>query len=175
MKSDYRDENLKITRLTNITCRTHDSTLCSRVSKNIQVLTQVGYSATGGIDVSQDNYFDIEAVQKQFERVFQRSTFKIEYTGHDIELVVDYARIDSTNESSLNNFGKRVSIRCPAKETMFLDAHDHMQSIFACDASKRQSKVLLGVDQRTEADGSRANPIGPTAKFVHHTFYLSAY
>ena len=67
----------------------------------------VQYSATAGINLGYDMYFDNETILSQFERLFQLLPFKAEYKGHDFEIIVDNARTHSAKEFSLNDFGKR--------------------------------------------------------------------
>jgi transposase len=96
--------------------------------------------------VGQDNYFDNEAVLKQFERLFQLLPFKSEYAGHDVEVVVDNARTHSAKEYSLNDFGKSVGTRCPVNEIIFLDERGQTQSIscfFTSGENKGKSNGLL--------------------------------
>jgi transposase len=106
----------------------------------------VGYSATAGINVGQDNYFDNETVLEQFERLFQLLPFKSEFAGHSVEVVVDNARTHSAKEYSLNDFGKNIGTRCPVNEIAYLDEHDQMQSIscfYTSGENKGKSKGLF--------------------------------
>ena len=105
-----------------------------------------GYSATAGINVSQDNYFNNETVLEQFERLFQLLPFKSEFAGHDVEVVVDNARTHSAKDYSLNDFGKNIGTRCPVNELEFLDERGQIQSIscfFTGGENKGKSKGLL--------------------------------
>ena len=105
-----------------------------------------GYSATAGINVGQDNYFDNETVLEQFERLFRLLPFKSEFAGHDVEVVVDNARTHSAKDYSLNDFGKSVGTRCPVNELQFIDERGQIQSIscfFIGGESKGKSKGLL--------------------------------
>ena len=106
----------------------------------------VGYSATAGINVGQDNYFDNETVLEQFERLFQLLPFKSEFAGHDVEVVVDNARTHSAKDYSLNDFGKNIGTRCPVNELEFLDERGQIQSIscfFTGGENNGKSKGLL--------------------------------
>jgi hypothetical protein len=55
-------------------------------------------SATAGMNVGSDAYFDNEAILEQFERLFRMLKFKSAYTGHEIEVIVDNARTHTTKE-----------------------------------------------------------------------------
>jgi transposase len=106
----------------------------------------VGYSATAGINIGQDNYFDNETVLKQFERLFQLLPFKSEFAGHDVEVVVDNARTHSAKDYSVNDFGMNIGTKCIVDELEFLDEHGQMQSIscfFNDGENKGKSKGLL--------------------------------
>ena len=86
----------------------------SRVYRNVLVDNGIHYdkySATVGINLSYDLYFDKETILNQFERLFQLLPFKTEYKGHDFEIVVDNARTHSAKEFSLNDFGKNIGTR----------------------------------------------------------------
>ena len=65
------------------------------------------YSATFDINLGCDVYFDNETMLNQFERMLQLLSLKRKYKDHDLEIVVDNARIQSAKELSLNDFGKR--------------------------------------------------------------------
>ena len=56
----------------------------------------VQYSATAGINLGYEMYFDNETILSQLERLFQLLPFKAEYKGHDFEIVVDNARTRSS-------------------------------------------------------------------------------
>ncbi len=106
----------------------------------------VGYSATAGINVGQDNYFDNETVLKQFERLFQLLPFKSEFAGHDVEVVVDNARTHSAKDYSVNDFNKNIGTKCTVDQLEFLDERGQMQSIscfFTDGLNKGKSKGLL--------------------------------
>ena len=66
------------------------------------------YSATFGINLGCDMYFDNETIRNQFKRLFQLPLFKTEYTAHDPEIIVDNPRTHSAKESGLNDFGKNT-------------------------------------------------------------------
>ena len=91
---------------------------------HLSSMTDVQYlprSATAGINVGSDNYFD-ETVLAQFERLFQLIKFKSDFAGHDIEVLVDNARTHTAKEYSLNQFGKNIGTRCPIKSIDYLDS-----------------------------------------------------
>ncbi|CAF4543864.1 unnamed protein product, partial [Didymodactylos carnosus] len=62
---------------------------------SLQQDTEVNYvknTATGSINVGEDNYFDNIMILRQFERMFQLLEFKTEYKNHRLEILVDNAR-----------------------------------------------------------------------------------
>ena len=82
----------------------------SRVYSNLLVDNGIHYdkySATVGINLGYNLYFDNETILNQFERLFQLLPFKTEYKGHDFGIVVDNARTHSAKDFSLNYFGKK--------------------------------------------------------------------
>ena len=56
------------------------------------------YSATVGINLGYDLYFDKETILNQFERLFQLLPFMTEYKGHDFEIVVDDGSVKVEHE-----------------------------------------------------------------------------
>lgn len=85
---------------------------------DLSILTN---SATAGIHIGQDGYFDNETVLQQFERLFKLLPFKKAYANHNIEVVVDNVRTHSANEYSINDFGKGIGTRCPTDFLEFVD------------------------------------------------------
>ncbi|CAF3183466.1 unnamed protein product, partial [Rotaria sp. Silwood2] len=71
------------------------------------------FSATAGINVGEQGYFDNVTILCQFERLFQLLPFKKEYKDHDIEVVVDNAITHSAKEYNINEFGKGIGTNCP--------------------------------------------------------------
>ena len=60
--------------------------------------------------VEQD-YLDSQTILAQFKHLFQLLPFKKEYKDHEIEVVVDSARIHSTREYNVDDFGKGVGTK----------------------------------------------------------------
>lgn len=109
-------------------------------------LNYVERSATAGINVGYDAYFDNETILLQFERLFQMLPFKTEYKGHDIEVLVDNARTHSAKEFSLNDFGKGIGTRCPVDSIEFISACGKTSTVpcyFTKGENKGKSKGLL--------------------------------
>lgn len=86
-------------------------------------------SATAGINVGSDNYFDNETILAQFERLFQLIIFKSDFAGQDIEVLVDNARTHTAKEYSLNQFGQNIGARCPIESVDYLDSDGKEQRI----------------------------------------------
>ncbi|CAF4500820.1 unnamed protein product, partial [Didymodactylos carnosus] len=97
------------------------------------------YSATAGITIGQDAYFNNETVLFQFERLFQLVKYKTEFKDHDIEIVVDNARTHSAKEYSINDFGKGIDTRCPVKFLEFIDEKGEQIKI-PCHFTKGENK-----------------------------------
>ena len=82
----------------------------------------IDYSPTAGINIGEDAYFDNETVLEQFERMFHMIQFKDAFKDHEIEVVVDNARMHSAKEYSLNDFGKGVGgTRCPVNSIEYVN------------------------------------------------------
>ena len=75
-------------------------------------LNKMEHSATAGINVEQDGYFDNNSVLTQFDRLFMVLSFKEDFKDHEIEVVVDNARTHSAREYSVNDFSKDVDTKC---------------------------------------------------------------
>lgn len=71
------------------------------------------FSATAMAYIGVDSYFDNAIILQQFERLFKLLKHKMEYQGHDIEILVDNARTHTAKEFSINDFGKSIGSRCP--------------------------------------------------------------
>ena len=109
-------------------------------------LSYVQYSATSGIHVGQDAYFNNATILQQFERLFQLLSFKSDFQGHDIEVVVDNARTHTAKEYSIHDFGKGIGTRCPVDYLEFLDDHGKSVRIscyFSSGPHRGRSKGLL--------------------------------
>ena len=115
----------------------------------------VQYSATAGINLGYDMYFDNETILSQFERLFQLLPFKAEYKGHDFEVIIDNARTHSAKEFSLNDFGKKIGTRCPVDSIEFVDTNGTTQQIscyFSDGKHKGKSKGLLILAKELKID-----------------------
>lgn len=118
-------------------------------------LNYVERSATVGINVGHDAYFDNETILLQFERLFQMLPFKTEYQGHDIEVLVDNARTHSAKEFSLNDFGKGIGTRCPVKSIEYLTTRGRISTVscyFTRGENKGKSKGLLALAEELKLD-----------------------
>ena len=116
------------------------------LSKSDDVLNNVRNSATASINVAVDDYFDNETILSQFERLFQFISFKEDFKGHQVEVVVDNARTHSMRKYSINEFGKRIDTKCPVDSIEYIDATGKFISIscrFETDEHRGKTKVLL--------------------------------
>ena len=103
-------------------------------------------SATAGINVRSDAYFDNDTVLAQFERLFKMIKFKANFTGHEVEIVVDNARTHMAKDYSVNDFGKGIGTRCSVKSIDYLDADGKVNQVscyFEVGKNKGKSKGLL--------------------------------
>ena len=71
-------------------------------------LNYLANSATARIIVEQEAYFDSNTIITQFEKLFMLLSFKDDYNGHQVEVVVDNVRTHSTKEYNLNEFNKGI-------------------------------------------------------------------
>ena len=104
------------------------------------------YSATSGINLGYNMYFNNEAILSQFERILQLLLFKTEYRKYDFELIVDNARIHSAIELNLYGFGKNISTRCLVNSIEFVDDDGQtkrLSCLFTSGEHKEKSKDLL--------------------------------
>ena len=99
------------------------------LSRSDDVLNYVGNSATASINVGVDGYFDNETILLQFERLFQLISFKEDFKGHQVEVVVDNARTHSMREYSINKFGKGIGTKCSVDSIEYIDATGKFISI----------------------------------------------
>ena len=109
-------------------------------------LNFVNCSATAGINVGQDGYFDNDTILYQFERLFQLLSYKKDFKDHEIEIIVDNARTHSAKEYSINVFGKGIGTRCPVSAIEYVDDQNQDVSIscsFANGEHRAKSKGLL--------------------------------
>ena len=105
-----------------------------------------GYSATAGINMGKQGYFDNPRILSQFEHLFQLLPFKEEYKDHEIGVVVDNVRTYSAREYNLNDFGKGISTKCPVHALEYLDHQDRTVSVscyFDKGEHREKSKRLL--------------------------------
>ena len=109
-------------------------------------LNYAGNSATAGINVGQDGYFDNATILSQFERLFMLLTFKDDFKGHEIEVVVDNARTHSARAYSINDFSKGVNTKCPIDVIEYLDSQGKSVSVpchFTSGPDRGKSKGLV--------------------------------
>ena len=92
-------------------------------------LAYVGNSATAGINVGQEGYFDNSTILSQFERLFMLLAFKSDFNSHEIEVVVDNARTHSARAYSINDFSKGVNTKCPVDIIEYLDSQSKSVSV----------------------------------------------
>jgi len=109
-------------------------------------LNYVQNSATAGIDVGVEGYFNNETILSQFERLFQLISCKQDFEGHQVEIVVDNARTHSAREYSINEFSKGIGTKCPVDSIEYFDDAGKLISIscyFTTGEDRGKSKGLL--------------------------------
>ena len=131
------------------------------LSRSDDVLNYVGNAATASINVAIDGYFDNEAILSQFERLFQLISFKEDFKGHQVEVVVDNARTHSMHEYSINEFGKGIGTKCCVDSIEYIDATRKFISIscrFETGEHREKTKGLLELVKELNV------PIHPSVK-----------
>ncbi|CAF3407145.1 unnamed protein product [Rotaria socialis] len=116
------------------------------LSSDDDVLIYIRNSATAGINVGIEGYFDNGTILSQFERFFQLISFKQDFKGHDIVVVVDNARTHSAREYSINEFSKGIGTKCPADSIDYVDHTGKLVSIscsFTTGEYRGKTKGLL--------------------------------
>ena len=105
----------------------------------------VNCSTTSKINARQDEYFANDTILCQFERLLRFLSYKNDVKGHEIEIIVDNARIHSEKEYSVSDFGKAIGTRCPVNATEYLDDHNQNASISCYFASRRHRVKSKGL------------------------------
>ncbi|CAF1911762.1 unnamed protein product, partial [Rotaria magnacalcarata] len=109
-------------------------------------LNYVQNSATAGINVGVEGYFNNEVILSQFERLFQLVSFKQDFEGHQFEVVVDNARTYSAREYSINEFNKGIGTKRPVDSITYVDDKGKVISIscrFTTGDHRGKTKGLL--------------------------------
>lgn len=115
----------------------------------------VANSASAGLRVGYEGYFDNEDILEQCERLFQMIVFKKAFQGHDIELVVDNARTHCAKDYSINDFGKKIGTRCPVEFIEYVDDQGCNVAIscyFTHGEHQGKSKGLLNLARELNID-----------------------
>ena len=106
------------------------------------------YSATITAHLGVDPYFDNSIILLQFERLFKLLNFKEEYKNHNIEVLVDNARIHTGKPFNINDFGRGIGTRCPVSSIEYIDELNNRKTLncfFQSGPQKGQSKGLLNM------------------------------
>ena len=93
-----------------------------------------------------DPYFDNSISLLQFERLFKLLNFKEEYRNHNIEVLVDNARIHTGKPFSINDFGRGIGTRYPVSSIEYIDELNSRKTLdcfFQSGPQNGQSKGLL--------------------------------
>ncbi|CAF1389676.1 unnamed protein product [Adineta ricciae] len=111
---------------------------------SLSVPTGLNYlknSATAGINVGQEGYFNNETILAQFERLFMLLLFKEAFKDHTVEIILDNAKTHSAKTYSINDFGKSIGTRCPVDSIEYIDDNGQLVSV-PCYFSKGQYRGL---------------------------------
>ena len=103
-------------------------------------------SASTGINVGEEGYFNNETILAQFERLFMLLPFKKAFDGHVVEIVVDNARTHATKEYSITDFRKGIGTNCPVDFIHYFGDDGQLVSIscyFLQGEHKGKSKGLV--------------------------------
>ena len=106
------------------------------------------YSSSITAHLGVDPYFDNSIILLQFERLFKLLNFKEEYKNHNIEVLVDNARIHTDKPFSIKNFGTGTGTRCPVSSIEYIDELNNrriLDCFFQSEPQKGQSKGLLNM------------------------------
>ncbi|CAF1386639.1 unnamed protein product [Didymodactylos carnosus] len=86
-------------------------------------------SATASIAIGTGTYFDNDTILSQFERLFKLLQFKMDYKGHDIEILVDNATTHSKKDYSISDFSKKIGTRCEVQSIDWLDDNNDFHTL----------------------------------------------
>ncbi|CAM4762659.1 unnamed protein product [Rotaria magnacalcarata] len=129
-------------------------------------LNYVQNSATAGINVGVEGYFNNEVILSQFERLFQLVSFKQDFEGHQFEVVVDNARTYSAREYSINEFNKGIGTKRPVDSITYVDDKGKVISI-SCRFTTGDHRG------KTKENGALAGRYcDQPAQFRHRNMYL---
>ena len=106
----------------------------------------VNCSTTSKINVRQDGYFANDTILCQFERLLRFLSYKKDFKNHEIETIVENARMHSAKDYSVRDFGKGIGTRRPVNATEYLDDQNQNASIschFASTGYRGKSKGLF--------------------------------
>lgn len=140
------------------------------LSSSDDLLNYYGNSATASINVGTEGYFDNETILCQFERLFQLISFKQDFKGHQIEVVVDNARTHSMREYSINNFNKGIGMKCPVDSIEYVDGSGKLITVscrFMSGKYRGQTKGLFELAKELKV------PIHPSIKLAELRNLLS--
>ncbi|CAF2737794.1 unnamed protein product [Rotaria sp. Silwood2] len=104
-------------------------------------LSYFNNSATAGINVGQEVYFNNETILAQFERLFMLLPFKEAFKDHIVEIIVDNAKTHSAKSYSINDFSKGIGTKCSVDSIEYTDDNGQLVSV-SCYFSKGQHKGL---------------------------------
>ena len=96
-------------------------------------------TATGGIHMGADAYFDNDIILSHFERFLKMLEFKQECKNNMTEIIVDNARIYTKKTYSLLEFDKNIGTRCRGQEIEYADEGGAKKVIY-CYLKQEQNK-----------------------------------
>ena len=103
-------------------------------------------TASAGINVGEEGYFNNETILAQVECLFMLLPFKKAFDDHVVEIVVDNARTHAAKEYSINDFSKGIGTQCPVDFIHYFNDDGQLVSIscyFLQSEHKGKSKGLV--------------------------------
>ena len=106
------------------------------------------YSATVIAHLGVNPYFDNIIILLQSERWCKLLNFKEEDKNHNIEVLVDTARINTGKRFSVNDLGRGIGTSCPVSSIEYIDELNNRKTLdcfFQSRPQRSQSKGLLNI------------------------------
>ena len=139
---------------------------------NLDGINYLKNSASAGISVGEEGYFNNETILAQFERLFMLLPFKKAFDDHVVEIAIDNARTHTAKEYSINDFSKGIGTQCPVDFIHYFNDHGQLVSIscyFLQGEHKGKSKGLV------ELSKDLSMPISSSMKLAEIRNILSSH
>lgn len=103
------------------------------LNDNDESINYFGLSASAWIHPQKDCYFNNSTILQQFERLFKLLKYKNDYTGHQIQILVDNATSHSKRVHDVQMFSKKAGTHCPYETIEWME--DEIQRTVQCKDS----------------------------------------